>query len=96
MLSVVNVAAVSDRVNSDGVGFDCEQHAPVADAQPHSGHTFERFHIANTGFRENRQFEIDLPARSSGKLAPLADGGGSKRNLLHIGTSHNAMNKSTK
>ena len=35
VLSVVNIAAVSDRVNCDGVGFDRKQHAPVADAQPH-------------------------------------------------------------
>jgi hypothetical protein len=33
MPSVVDIAAVSDRVNGDGVSPDCEQHAPVADAQ---------------------------------------------------------------
>jgi hypothetical protein len=96
MPSVVDIAAVSDRVNGDGVSPDCEQRAPVADAQPHSGHAFERFHVANTGFRESRQFAIDLRARGRGKLAPLADGGGSKRNFFHIETSHNAMRKSTK
>jgi len=52
-----------------------------------------RFHVANTGFRESRQFAIDLRARGRGKLAPLADGGGSKRNFFHIETSHNAMQK---
>jgi len=54
------------------------------------------FHVANTGFRERRQFAINLRARGRGKLAPLADGGGSKRNFFHIETSHNAMQKSTK
>src|SRR4029077_20891803 len=37
VLSVVNIAAVSDRVNCDGVGPYREQDAPVAGAQPHSG-----------------------------------------------------------
>jgi hypothetical protein len=45
---------------------------------------FERFHIADAGFRERLQFEIDLRARSSGKFAPLADGGGRKLNLSHM------------
>jgi hypothetical protein len=71
-------------VNYDCVGFDREQHAPVAGAQPHSGDTFERFHIASTGFGESRQFDVDLCARSRGKLAPLTDGCGSKSDFLHI------------
>jgi hypothetical protein len=45
--------------------------------QPHPGH-------ANTGFRERRQFEIDLRTRRAGKLAPLPDSGGGKRDFLHI------------
>jgi hypothetical protein len=53
-------------------------------AQPHSGDTFERFHIASTGFGESRQFDVDLCARSRGKLAPLTDGCGSKSDFLHI------------
>src|SRR5713226_7629920 len=75
VLLVVNIAAVSNRVNSDGVGFDREQDAPNTGAQPHSGCTFERFHIADAGFRKRLQFEIDLCPRSSGKFAPLADSG---------------------
>jgi hypothetical protein len=43
---------VSDRVNCDHVGFDREQDAPVTGAQPHPDSAFERFHIADAGFRE--------------------------------------------
>jgi hypothetical protein len=75
---------VSDRVNRDRVSFDREQHTPVADAQPHSGNVLECFHIAGTGFRKRLQFEIDLPTRSRGQLAPLPDGGGSECDFLHI------------
>jgi hypothetical protein len=82
---------VSNRVNSDGVGFDREQDAPITGAQPHSGCTFERFHIADAGFRERLQFERDLRARSSGKFALLADSGGSKLDLFHLNISHNAI-----
>jgi len=71
-------------VNCDGVGFDRKQHAPITGAQPHSGYAFERFHVADAGFRERRQFEVDLRARSRGKFAPLAGGGGSKSDLFHI------------
>jgi hypothetical protein len=35
------------------------------------------------GFRERRQFEINLRARGRGKFAPLTGGGGSERNLFH-------------
>jgi hypothetical protein len=93
MPSIVDIAAVSDRVNGDDVGFDRKQHAPVADAQPHSGHAFERFHVANTGFRESRQFAIDLRARGRGKLALLADSGGSKRNFFHISQCDEQINQ---
>jgi len=82
-LSVVNFAAVSDRVNCDGVGFDRKQHAPVTGAQPHCGYAFERFHVADASFRERGQFEVDLRTRSSAKFAPLADGGGRELNLFH-------------
>jgi hypothetical protein len=85
-LSVVNIAAVSDRVNCDGVGFDRKQHAPVTGAQPHSGYAFERFHVADACFRKRSQFEVDLRTRRSGKFAPLANGGGSKLNLFHGAT----------
>jgi hypothetical protein len=73
---------VSDRVNCDGVGFDREQHALVADTQSHSGYTFECLHIAGAGFR--RQFEINLRARDGGKFAPLTRGSGSQCDLFHI------------
>jgi hypothetical protein len=56
-------------------GFDCEQHAPVAGAQPHSGHAFERLHIARATFRECPQFEVYLRSRGLRKFAPLAGGG---------------------
>jgi hypothetical protein len=59
-------------MNCDAVGFDCEQHAPIAGAQPHSGYAFERLDIASAGFREGRQFAINLRARRSRKFAPLA------------------------
>jgi hypothetical protein len=49
-----------------------------------SGYAFERFHIANATVRERFQFEVNLPAGSSGKLAPLADGGGCELDLFHI------------
>jgi hypothetical protein len=49
-----------------------------------------------TGLRENRQFAVDLRARSGGKLAPLADSGGRKANFFHIEKSHSAMHKSRK
>jgi hypothetical protein len=62
---------VSDRVNRDGVGFDRKQHAPVTGTQTHSGHAVERFHVADPGFRESRQLEVDIPTRRSGKFAPL-------------------------
>jgi hypothetical protein len=41
---------MSNRVNCDGVGFDREQHAPVAGTQPHSGHALERLYVASAGF----------------------------------------------
>jgi len=41
-------------VNRYGIGFHREQDAPVAGSQPHSGGAFERFHIADPGFRECR------------------------------------------
>ena len=85
-LSVVNLAAVSDRVNCDGVAFDRKQHAPVTGAQPHSGYAVERFHVADASFRERGQFEVDLRTRRSGKFAPLADGGGRGLNLFHGST----------
>jgi hypothetical protein len=44
-------------MNGDGVGFDREQHAPVASAQAHSDHAFERLHIARASFRECPQLE---------------------------------------
>jgi hypothetical protein len=59
--------------------------------QPHSGHAFERLYVASVGFRECRQFDVDLRARSDGKLAPLAGGSGSERDLFHTLKSHNAM-----
>jgi len=86
---------MSDRVNCDGVGFDREQHAPVAGTQPHSGHAFERLYIASAGFRERRQLEVDLCARSDGKLAPLAGRGGSERDPFRTLKSHNAIKKSS-
>jgi hypothetical protein len=43
----------------------------------------ERFHVADAGFRERRQFDVDLRTRSCGKLAPLANSGGSERDLFH-------------
>src|SRR6202021_87679 len=49
-----------------------------ARALTHSGHAFECFHLANTGFCESGQFAVDLCTRNRRKLAPLADGGGSK------------------
>ena len=79
----LNVAAMSDRMNRDGVALDREQHAPISGAQPHSGDALERFHIANARFRERRQFDVDLRARNNGKLAPLADRGRSKRDFSH-------------
>jgi hypothetical protein len=75
---------VSDRVNGDGVGFGREQDAPVTGTQPHRGGAFERFHIADAGFRERLQFEVDLRTRSSGKFAPLANGGGRKLDLFQM------------
>jgi hypothetical protein len=51
--------------------------------KPHSGSAFERFHIADAGFSECLQFEVDLRARSRRKFAPLADGGGRKLDLFH-------------
>jgi len=58
------------------VNLDREQDAPVTGAQPHSGSTYERFHIADAGFkRMPLQFEVDLRARSRRKFTPLADGG---------------------
>jgi hypothetical protein len=73
---------VSNRVDCDDIGFDREQDAPVTGAQPHSGSTFERFHIADAGFSEYLQFEVDLRARGRRKFAPLADGGGRKLDLF--------------
>jgi hypothetical protein len=52
-------------------------------AQPHSGHAFERLHVALAGLRERRQFGINLRARSGGEFAPLARGGRSERDLFH-------------
>ena len=52
VLSVVNIAAVSDRVNCDGIGFDREQDAPVARPQPHARRALKRLYIADPGFRE--------------------------------------------
>src|ERR1700726_3403214 len=66
VLSAINIAAVADRVNCDGVTLHREQDAPVTRAQPHSGGTFERLHIADTGFR----------ARCSRQFAPLPNGSG--------------------
>jgi hypothetical protein len=51
--------------------------------QPHSGYAFEHFHVTDAGFRERRQFDVDLRARCGGEFAPLADGGGSERDLFH-------------
>jgi hypothetical protein len=87
---------MSNRVNCDGVGFDREQHAPVAGTQPHSGHAFERLYVASASFGECRQLEVDLRARSDGKLAPLAGRSGSERDLFHTLKSHNAIKKSSK
>jgi hypothetical protein len=56
---------------------------PVTGAQPHCGCAFERFHIADAGFCECLQFEVDLRARSRGQFAPLADGGRRKLDLFH-------------
>jgi hypothetical protein len=75
---------VSDRVNCDRVSLDREQHAPITDAQTHSANAFECFHVARTGCRERRYFEINLRAPSGGKLSPLAGGSGSKRDFLRI------------
>jgi hypothetical protein len=49
-LSVINLSAVADRVNGDGVAFHREHNAPVTGPQPHSGDALERFHVANTRF----------------------------------------------
>jgi hypothetical protein len=59
------------------------------------GHAFERLYVASAGFRKCRQLEVDLPARSNGKLAPLAGGSGSECDLFHTLKSHNAINKSS-
>lgn len=56
---------------------------PVTGAQPHSGHAFERFYIANAGFRERRQFDVDLRTRDGRKFAPLAEGSGDEGDLFH-------------
>jgi hypothetical protein len=52
-------------------------------AQSHSGYTFECFHIADAGFRERRQFEVNLRTRRSSKFTPLADSGGRECDLFH-------------
>jgi len=44
---------------------------------------FERLHIADTGFRKRFQFDVNLLARGSGKLPPLADGSGCELDLFH-------------
>jgi len=80
----VNIAAVSDRVDCDGVGVDREQHTPVTGAQPHSDHAFKRLDVALAGLRERCQFGINLRARSGGEFAPLARGGRSERDLFHL------------
>lgn len=47
------------------------------------GGTFERLHIADTGFRERLQFDVDLRARCGRQFAPLPDGGGGELDLFH-------------
>src|SRR5262245_34977156 len=81
--SIINIAAMSNRVNCDSVAFHREQDTPVAGSQPHSSGTFERFHVAGTRCRKRSQPMIDLCTRSSGELAPLTDGGGRELDLLH-------------
>jgi hypothetical protein len=61
--------------------------------KPHSSHAFERLYIASAGFRQCRQLEVDLRARSDGKLVPLAGRSGSERDLSHTLKSHNAIKK---
>ena len=57
-----------------------------AERNPHSGNAFKRFHIADAGFCERLQFEINLRARCSREFAPLADGSGGELDLFHGST----------
>src|SRR4051812_13308068 len=82
--SIINVAAVSDRMNCDGVGSDREHDAPITGAQPHSDDTFERLHITSAGLRERFQFEIDLRARRRSQFPPLADSCRRELDVFHI------------
>src|SRR5450432_906735 len=92
ILSVINLAAVSHRVNRDGVALHREHDAPIARPQSHSTCAFERFHVADTGFRKRRQLLIELRARRGRELAPLAGSGGREFDRLHEpSTSHNAI-----
>ena len=55
-------------------------------AQPHSVYALERLYVADAGFRERVQFELDLRTRRGGELAPLADGGRRELDLFRIPT----------
>jgi hypothetical protein len=70
-------------VNRDGVPFDREQNPPITRSQPHAWRTFECLDIANTGFRECFEFEIDLHANNGSDLTPLSDRSRRKLDLFH-------------
>src|SRR2546429_4186956 len=49
VLSLINIAAVSDCVNRDRIALDREQDAPVTRPQPHARRSLERLHVADPG-----------------------------------------------
>lgn len=80
-LSIVNLATMPDGSYDDGVAFDIEDDAPVADPQPCSGTALEPLHVAVPGLGEDIQLGVDSPANIGGKPEPLPRGRAGKRDL---------------
>ena len=81
-----SIARKEDDALLRGNGRYVADHAPPGTLHGvvlRSPHAHARFHIADAGFSEYLQFEVDLRARSRRKFAPLADGGGRKLDLFH-------------
>jgi hypothetical protein len=82
-LSVINLAAVSHRMNRDGIVANRKQDSSIARPQPHARGAFQRLHVTDTSLYERFQLEIDLRTRRGSKFAPLSGGCRREFDLFH-------------
>jgi hypothetical protein len=73
-LSVVNLAAMPDGGDYDGIVLDVKDQTPVARTQPHAGTPLETLYFALASLGERQKLGIEPPSHVGGEAEPLTCG----------------------